>query len=196
MNPETLRAATGCTEATAIAFFDPINRAIKTWSIKRVPEFLAQIAVESARFTRLQENLNYRTPERLMQVWPTRFHSREFAAAYTNNPEVLANYVYGNRMGNTEDGDGWKYRGRGLKQLTGKENYKRYEAASSVPVVNTPDMLLDPVYAADSAGWYWRDRGCDGVADDVEQLTKRINGGLNGLRERQALTELARSVFA
>lgn len=198
MTPDVLRQATGCTQASAVAFYKPITDAINVWSVKRIPEFLAQIAVESQRFTRLQENLNYRTPERLMQVWPTRFHSREFAAQYVGKPDVLANYVYANRMGNgdPESGDGWRYRGRGLKQLTGKWNYQKYQEASFVLCVDTPDMLLDPVFAADSAGWFWRYNGCDELADDTEALTRKINGGLNGFRERRVLTELARSVFA
>jgi putative chitinase len=162
----------------------------------RIPEFLAQIAVESSRLSRLQEDLTYKTPERLMAVWPRRFYSREVAMPFVNNPHGLAELVYGNRMGNFAPGDGWKYRGRGLKQLTGKTNYKAYQDDSNVSVVERPDLLLDPVYAADSAGWFWYANKCDYIADDTHELTRKINGGLTMLAERIAMTAAARSALA
>lgn len=196
MTPEQLVNATNCTRAAAIAFASPIAVSIRRWGVASVAEFVAQMAVESARFSRLQENLFYRTPERLMAVWPKRFPSREAALPYVANPEALANHVYGQRMGNTQPGDGWRFRGRGLKQLTGRNNYAAYQEATGVHVVDTPDLLLDPVFAADSAGWFWRANRLDAVADDTEELTRRINGGRTGLADRIALTELAREVLA
>ncbi len=196
MTPDQLRAATGCGEALAIAFCEPLATAIGRWGVLHVPEFLAQIAVESGRLARLQEDLTYRTPERLMQVWPRRFYSREVALPFVNNPQGLAEFVYGGRMGNIAPGDGWKYRGRGLKQLTGRNNYAAYQEASSVSVLDKPDLLLDPVWAADSAAWFWWANNLDQIADDTQALTRKINGGLTGLAERMQLTALAREAFA
>lgn len=197
MTPDQLVAATGCSMTAALAFAQPVNTAIQRWGVQRVPEFVAQIAVESARLTRLQENLNYTTAHRLMEVWPRRFPTYASALPYVRNPEALANLVYGNRadLGNTEPGDGWRYRGRGLKQITGRANYTEYQGASQVPCVVDPDLLLDPVIAADSAGWFWHSRGCDALADNLEALTRRINGGLNGFAERVLLTGRAREAL-
>lgn len=188
--------ATGCTRAASIAFASPITSAIGRWGVVRVPEFLGQIAVESGRLSRLVENLYYITPERLMQVWPSRFRTIAEATPYLKNPEKLANLVYSGRMGNVQPGDGWRFIGRGLKQLTGRANYQAYQLASEVPVLVDPNKLLDPVFAADSAGWFWSANKCDEIAHDPEALTRRINGGLHGLRERIQLTALAREVFA
>jgi putative chitinase len=196
VTPEQLRQATGCTREASIAFASPLTVAIRRWNVKRVPEFIGQIAVESARLSRLTENLNYTTPERLMVVWPRRFPTRESALPFVRQPEALANFVYQGRMGNVQPGDGWKFRGRGLKQLTGRNNYQAYQLASDVMVLVEPDKLLDPVFASDSAAWFWSVNGLDGVADDVQETTRRVNGGLNGLTERIALTNIARQVLA
>jgi putative chitinase len=196
MTPEQLRAATGCTETLLIAFAAPIAKAISRWNVKRVPEFLAQISVESSKLSRLQESLFYTTPERLMNVWPSRFPTRDIALQFVRQPQALANYVYQGRMGNVQPGDGWRFRGRGLKQLTGRANYQDYQLEANVPVLTNPDMLLDPTWAADSAGWFWNTRKCDSLADDLEQLTRKINGGLTGLDDRRRATSLAREAFS
>jgi len=196
MTAEQLQRATGCGRAVAVAFSGPIAATIQRWGVKRAAEFVAQMAVESALFTRLEENLTYTTPERLMAVWPRRFPTAEAAQPYVRNPQDLANFVYSNRMGNTQYGDGWRFRGRGLKQLTGRNNYTDYQDATGVRAVDSPDILLDPVFAADSAGWFWQANGCDALAGDVEALTRRINGGLTGIEQRVELTDLARGAFA
>lgn len=192
---QQLISATGCTALRASAWLDPINAALKRWGIdspQRAAHFLAQVSVESAALSQLEENLNY-SAERLMAVWPSRFKTLGAAQAYARNPEALANKVYGGRMGNTASDDGWRYRGRGLKQLTGKANYAEYAEASRVDVVKWPELLVKPAYAADSAGWFWHARGCNAYADDgdVRGLTRRINGGETGLKERAALTSAA-----
>ncbi len=155
--------------------------------------FLAQIALESTGFTRLSENLNY-SAERLVQVFPRRFSSAAFASAYARNPERIANRVYGGRMGNGNEasGDGWKYRGRGLKQLTGKWNYEQCGKALGLNLVSNPDLLLQPEYAALSAGWFWDERKINTVANDIEKATQLINGGLNGLADRRIFWERAK----
>lgn len=195
MTPSLLAAATGCTAATANKFAGPLTAAMARWGVDsaaRQAHFLAQCAHESARFERLEEGLSY-SPERLMAVWPTRFKSAAAAQPYARNPQALANLVYAGRMGNREPGDGWRYHGRGCIQLTGRAAYEAYEAASGKPVAAFPELLLDPAVAADSAAWFWSKNSCNTLADagDVRGLTRRINGGQNGLQERLALTARA-----
>lgn len=155
---------------------------------KRVAAFLAQTAHESGGFTRLSENLNY-SAEALTKIWPKRFPTLAFAQSFHRQPELIANTVYSSRMGNggPETGDGWRYRGRGLKQLTGKDNYVRCGRTLNVDLVGDPDLLLRPGLAARSAGWFWSSNNCGPLADSeqFELLTKRINGGLIGLKDRK-----------
>ena len=178
---------------------------------ERIAGFLSQCAHESGGFRMLEENLNYRATV-MAAVWPTRFAERipdpknpkktiakkgpdgknipnKFALAIERKPEMIANAVYSNRMGNgpIESGEGWLYRGRGLKQLTGKENYTRCGTALKIDIVGSPDLLLQPGPAALSAAWFWATNGCNAFADkgDIEGLTKRINGGLIGIDDRK-----------
>lgn len=156
---------------------------------KQVAAFIAQTAHESAGYTRLTESLNY-SAEALMRVWPKRFPTKTVADAFARKPELIANQVYSSRMGNgpVQSGDGWKFIGRGLKQLTGKDNYTRCGNALGFNLVESPELLLLHVGAARSAGWFWSVNGCAALADagQFEQLTKRINGGLIGLADRKA----------
>ena len=165
---------------------------------KRQAAFIGQCQHESANFKTLEENLHYKA-ESLMKVWPSRFTDKIVADAYANNPEKIANKVYGGRMGNgnEESGDGWKYHGRGLIQLTGKENYERCGASINVDLINNPDYLLDPKYATLSAGWFWNRKGLNELADakDIETMTKRINGGLIGFDDRKIKIAKALSVL-
>ena len=165
---------------------------------QRQAAFIGQCAHESGNFKTLEENLHYKA-ESLMKVWPSRFTSDVVAQAYANNPEKIANKVYAGRMGNgtEESGDGWKYHGRGLIQLTGKENYDRCGKAISVDLINQPQLLVEPNYAAMSAGWFWNKAGLNDVADanDIETMTKRINGGLLGLDDRKAKIAKAKQIL-
>jgi len=168
----------------------PLNQVFVKYDLdtpKRQAAFIGQCAVESANFTRLQENLNY-SAQRLTQVWPSRFPNISMAEPYANNPEKLANFVYAGRMGNLQDGDGWKFHGRGLIQLTGRENYANCGSGVGVDFIDNPDLLLTPKYAALSAGWYWNRKQLNLLADTQEYgvMTRRINGGLTGLDERIA----------
>ena len=158
--------------------------------------FIGQCQHESANFTKLEEGLNY-SASRLMAVWPSRFPNLDVANQYANNPEKIANKVYGGRMGNVEDGDGWKYHGRGLIQLTGKDNYANCGSGLGVDLLSNPEWVATPEYAALSAGWFWGKRGLNALADsgDIETMTKRINGGLNGLDDRKAKIAKALSVL-
>ena len=156
---------------------------------KQIAAFIAQTAHESGGYTRLTENLNY-SAEALMRVWPRRFPTKKIADAFARQPELIANQVYSGRMGNgpVQTGDGWRYIGRGLKQLTGKDNYARCSKALSVNLVEDPELLLKPMFAAQSAAWFWSANNCGPLADagEFELLTKRINGGLIGLADRKA----------
>ena len=168
----------------------PLNQVFVKYDLdtsKRQAAFIGQCAVESANFTRLQENLNY-SAQRLTQVWPSRFPNISMAEPYANNPEKLADFVYAGRMGNLQDGDGWKFHGRGLIQLTGRENYANCGSGVGVDLIDNPDLLLTPQYAVLSAGWFWNKKGLNALADTQEYgaMTRRINGGLTGLDERIA----------
>lgn len=149
----------------------------------QVNQFMATIANESGEFTRLVENLNY-SAMRLTQVWPRLFPDLTTATPYAKNPVKLGNLVYGNRLGNgpEKSGDGYRYRGRGLIQLTGKANYQAYN-----PDLD-PDMLSMPAHAARSAAWFWHRAGCNDVSlvhpHDIKYVTRLVNGGLIGLDDR------------
>jgi len=161
-------------------------------NIKRQAAFLGQCAHESGNFKTLQENLNY-SAEGLMKTWPSRFSTKEIADQYARQPAKIAGKVYNGRLGNTSEEEASKYLGRGLIQLTGKENYERCGLAIGVDLLSDPDLLLDPRYAAMSAGWFWNKKGLNELADQQEhgQITKRINGGTIGLDDRIAKTTKA-----
>ena len=165
---------------------------------KRQAAFIGQCAHESGNFKVLEENLHY-SASALMRVWASRFPDTNIAEKYANNPQAIANKVYGNRMGNSdeESGDGWRYHGRGLIQLTGKDNYANCGSGMGVDLLGNPDRLLDPEYAALSAGWFWNKKGLNSLADasDIETMTKRINGGLIGLEDRKAKIAKAEQVL-
>jgi putative chitinase len=200
LTAEYLMAATGSNRENAEKFLPFIQGACKAYDIttpKRVAGFLSQIGHESGGLAMLEENLNYKA-ETLMRVWPKRFPTLEFAQQFARNPQKIANSVYANRMGNGDEasGEGWKYRGRGLKQLTGKDNYRAFSKAIGTDFVASPDLLLQPVNAALSAGWFWSANNLNALADngDVPGMTKRINGGTIGLEQRQALYAKAMAV--
>lgn len=155
----------------------------------RLAHFLAQISHESNGGTILHENLVYTTTARLMAVWPTRFRNAAQAAPFVRNPQKLANEVYGDRLGNRRGtDDGWNYRGRGLIQVTGRENYARYGAATGLDLLNYPHLAADPHHMLTIAAAFWHDRPCNAAADrdDIEAVTRLINGGLNGLEDRKS----------
>lgn len=182
-------------------WLEPLKETFEKYNIdttKRQAAFIGQCMHESGGFKTLEENLNY-SAKALMATWPSRFPTEELANQYARNPEKIANKVYGGRMGNADEssGEGWKYKGRGIKQLTGKENYERCGSSLGVDLVNNPDLLLEPKYAALSAGWFWNKHGLNDLADksDIETMTKRINGGLLGLDARKAAIRKAESIL-
>ena len=180
-------------------WLEPLNTTFQKYDIStpvRQAFFIGQCAHESNNFKTLEENLHY-SANALMRVWPSRFPNLDVANQYANNPEKIANKVYGGRMGNNEDGDGWKYHGRGLIQLTGKELYERCGSSLGVDLLGNPNGLLDPQYAALSAGWFWNRKDLNSLADakDYEAMTKRINGGTLGIDDRKAKIAKALSVL-
>jgi putative chitinase len=175
-------------------WLEPLVETFEKYDIstpKRQAYFIGQCMHESGGFKQLKENLNY-SAKGLMATWPSRFPDMDTAEKFERNPEKIANKVYAGRMGNTEDGDGAKYIGRGLIQLTGKENYANCGNAIGVDLVANPDLLSTPKYAALSAGWFWNRKGLNAFADadDIDTITKRINGGLIGLADRKAKVEM------
>lgn len=157
---------------------------------RQVAMFLAQLTHESGLIPQ-EENLNYRAA-RICQVWPGRFPTIQHALAYAFNPQRLANLVYSGRMGNGQ-GEGWTYRGRGLIQLTGKANYRAYGKLVGHDLVAKPDLLLQYGVSALVAGAYWHSHGLNAVAQrgDTRAVTRAINGGLNGLDDRERLYQRA-----
>ena len=156
---------------------------------KRIAAFLAQCGHESAGWTVFSENLYY-SAKSLNAVFPKYFvKAGRDANLYAKQPEKIANVIYAGRMGNTADGDGYKFRGRGPIQLTGKENYTAFGKAMGVDVLTNPDVVsTDKKIALMSAIWFWNKSGLNALADkdDIKTMTKRINGGYIGLEDRIA----------
>ena len=153
---------------------------------QRIAAFLAQCAHESADFTTLHENLNYRAVT-LLKVFP-KYFTESAAEQFAGKPELIANRVYANRMGNgpEESGDGFRYCGRGLIQLTGKDNYQNFADSLEMPVEDVPEYLGTFEGAIQSACWFWENNNLNQFADsgDFITMTKRINGGTLGLEDR------------
>jgi putative chitinase len=177
-------------DAKRAAFLPPLLSAMNEFAVntpKREAAFLAQIAHESGELSIFAENLNY-SAKGLMATWPKRFPDLATAQKYERNPEKLANYVYANRVGNGNEasGDGWRFRGRGPIQITGRENYQKYGSRLNLDLINAPDRAAMPDVGFRIAGLYWRENGLNELADGemFETIMKRINGGLKGLEDR------------
>ncbi|WP_278940775.1 glycoside hydrolase family 19 protein [Pseudomonas helleri] len=201
-------------------FVPVLNTAMNRYQIvsqKRIAAFIAQVGHESAQLTRLVENLNY-SADGLANTWANRYAESDGKGGYlkvlvkdrqrnkpnalglslAGKPEQIANNVYAGRMGNTAPGDGWKYRGRGLIQLTGKTNYRLCGEALGLDLLAQPELLEKPQHACMAAAWFWSSNGLNLLADkgDIETITRRINGGLTGLADRQAIYARALKVLA
>ncbi|MCD0493899.1 glycoside hydrolase family 19 protein [Chromobacterium violaceum] len=187
-----ITAGTRAPAARAAAWLPHLQAACDKYQINtraRIAAFLATIGVESAALSAVVENLNYSAPG-LLATWPSRFTAATAAAA-ARKPEVIANIVYACRMGNgaPASDDGWRFRGRGLIQITGKDGYAAAGQALGLSLIAHPELLEQPVNAAMSAAWWWDKNGCNQLADagDMTAVTKRVNGGANGLTQRKAL---------
>lgn len=181
-----------------IPALDAAMQRFEITSPARSAAFLAQLAHESGDLQRWTENLGYRW-QRLRQVFPKYFRTDAEAQPFDRQPERIANRVYGGRMGNGNEasGDGWRYRGRGPIQLTGKDNYRTCGQAIGIDLVTQPERLETPEVGCLAAAWFWASRGLNALADagDFVTITKRINGGLIGLEHRTALWKRAKQVF-
>jgi putative chitinase len=192
LTADILRAALPAARPTDIArFATPLAEACAEWGIDtplRLAAFLAQIAHESGQLRHLAENLYY-SAEALLRVFPCHFDAEQ-AAAYARQPERIGSRVYANRMGNGDEasGDGWRYRGRGLIQVTGHDNYAACGTALGLDLIAQPELLEQPGPAARSAVWFWHRHDLNRLADtrDITTITRRINGGLTGLDDRKA----------
>lgn len=189
----------GIRHAIAVAWVPHISQAAHRYQIdatpRRLAAWLATIAHESARLTTLVENLNY-SAEGLARTWPARYadmagQPNATARRIARHPEQIANLTYANRLGNGSagSGDGWRYRGRGLIQITGRNNYAASAAALGLDLLNNPAQLEQHDLAALSAAEWWHRHGCNQLADtgDMAAVTRRVNGGLIGLDDRLKL---------
>lgn len=211
LNAAALSKATGAPLATAEKFLPFIQGTCKAYGIttpKTLAGFLSQIGHESGGMQTLEESLNY-SVDGLLSTFRRHRISEADARRYGRAPgrpanqQAIANCVYGGawgreNLGNMQAGDGWRYRGRGLKQLTGLFNYRACSDALMEDFVSQPDRLLMPVNAALSAGWFWHKNNLNAIAErgDVVKMTRIINGGENGLKERTALFNEAVAAFA
>ena len=197
---ELLQEAFDLEDNTAEKYIDALNAAMEEFGIdtsQRRAMFLAQCCHESGHFRAVSENLNYKA-DSLSRVFPKYFRDVD-PNDYAKQPEKIANRVYGGRMGNgdEESGDGYRFRGRGLIQLTGKSNYIACSEDLEVDLIENPDYLITPEGAARSAAWFWsaNDLNKYADADDIVGCTKRVNGGTIGLEERTELYDEAKALF-
>ena len=201
MTPEQIAEAIPSAPDANVEHFAPaLIAACEEFDIntpQRQAAFLAQVAVESGGLKRVAENLNYKASG-LLRVFPSHFSDDE-ADDYAGQPERIANRVYADRMGNGDEasGDGWAFKGRGLIQLTGRSNYHACGEALGVDLTERPDYLESAEGAARSAAWYWSKHGLNALADagDIDRISRKINGGDNGIDERRHAFAVAREAL-
>jgi len=194
MNWTEILAKCGVKKSTAEKWAPAFSELVKPESFSKgfaeLDDFLAQIFHESGMLEHVEENLNYKTPESICRAFKSkRFPTLESAMPYVKSPEKLANYVYKNRIGNKYDDDGWRYRGRGLIQVTGRANYEALGFAAN------PDELLNLYNALKTAIRWWEGNIPDVIIDDVVKVSRRVNGGDNGLAHREQLYKTCRDVL-
>ncbi|EQB9979651.1 glycoside hydrolase family 19 protein [Enterobacter hormaechei] len=208
MNQQLFQRAAGISAGLAARWFPHIEAATKAYGITAPLDqsmFIAQMGHESGSFTQLVESLNY-AAENLVptfgrhRITPQQAAALGRTATQPANQKAIANLVYGGEwgkknLGNQVAGDGWKYRGRGLKQITGLSNYRSCGQALKLDLVAHPELLEVDEHAARSAAWFYVSRGCLLHSGDVERVTLLINGGRNGLEQRRTLFNLAKSVL-
>lgn len=188
--------------STLEMYVDPLNDVMDYYDISKTPvrsaSYLAQIAHESGGFNLVVENLNY-SAQGLMTVFKKYFPTLELAQQYARKPEKIANRVYANRMNNGSElsGDGWRFRGRGLIQLTGRYNYTQFADGLGISLDECVEYMETAAGAVSSSGWFWDNNNLNSYCDrgDFIGLTKRINGGTNGLSDRIHHYEIALSAL-
>lgn len=178
--------------AQAAAAFDILD------TEARLSMWIANLAHESGSFRNTEENLHY-SAQRIQEVWPRKFKTAGEAKALERNPQALANAVYARKNGNGDErsGDGYRFRGRGLVQLTGRDNYAAASKALGADLVADPALAALPDTAAAVAAWYWQAHGCNELADAGQwgEAVRAVNGSLTGLQERTAFLQRARAVL-
>ena len=181
---------------------DALNETFQRFNIvtnNQKAMFIGQCSHECGNFRLLEENLNYKAAT-LMKLWPKRFPNMEVANAYAGNPKKIANSVYSSRMGNRDEasGDGFRFRGRGIIQLTGHSSYFHAGKALGVDFVSEPDLVSTPKFATLTGGWFWSTHNLNAPADalDYTKVTKIINGGPIGLDDRIKHVQMALAVLA
>ncbi|MFZ9959377.1 MAG: glycoside hydrolase family 19 protein [Candidatus Limnocylindrus sp.] len=194
----------GIAAREAVAFEAPLSAACQRFDINtpaRIAGFIAQCRVESASFTRLEENLRYRTPKVLDANFRAVRGLDDAALLIQLGPQAIANRVYADRLGNGNEasGDGWRFRGRGLKQLTGRDNYSEASQALARPYLKNPDLVAQPEDACLTAAWFWHTNKCNHLADagQWDAITRIVNGpAMLQADERRRYAEAGASVFA
>lgn len=202
MSPNQFQRAAGISTELAARWFKPITDAMAEFGIVTPTQqamFIAQTGHESNGFTRLAESFNY-TPEALLSTFGSRISKDQAAllgrtADHPARQEAIANLVYQGRYGNKLPGDGWKFRGHGLIQVTFLDNHKACGTALGLDLVANPNLLLVDANAARSAGWYWQSRNINQVADNIREATRRINPALHALDQRRERYERAKAVL-
>ncbi|WP_039028982.1 glycoside hydrolase family 19 protein [Leclercia adecarboxylata] len=204
MNQAQFQKAAGLSAGLAARWYTHIDAAMKEFGITAVNDqamFIAQLGHESAGFTSLVENFNYsvdglkKTFGKRLTPYQCEMLGRVDGKQTARQPQI-ANLVYGGRMGNIAEGDGWKYRGRGLLQITGRENYSKCGTALKLDLVSTPELLEQERHAARSAAWFFVLRGCLLYSGDIVRVTQIINGGQNGLADRKVRYSRAQAALS
>ncbi|MCA6999505.1 glycoside hydrolase family 19 protein [Dickeya solani] len=196
MNQNQFQSAAGISAGLAARWHPHLIATFAEFGITASAQamFIAQVGHESGGFSATIESFNY-SQQALLNTFASRLGADQIAmlgrqrnesAVPQNRQAAIANLVYGGRLGNKAAGDGWKFRGRGLIQITGLDNYRACGAGLKLDLVSAPELLEQDVNAMRSAGWYWMSRCCSRYADDVERVTLLINGGRNGLDDRRA----------
>ncbi|EHB3264130.1 glycoside hydrolase family 19 protein [Salmonella enterica subsp. enterica] len=202
MNESQFQQAAGISAELAARWYPHITAAMSEFGITAPLDqamFIAQIGHESGGFTRIVENLNY-SADGLKATFGKYFPGDTAqlygrTADHPANQKAIANIVYAHRMGNIEENDGWNYRGRGLIQITGHDNYRDCGNGIKTELVAHPDLLAQDTYAARSAAWFFVTRGCLKYSGDLVRVTQIINGGQNGIGDRRERFEKAKSVL-
>jgi putative chitinase len=190
----------GIAVSKAAEFTNALNAAMQEFSINtplRQAAFIAQTAHESMGYSVFVENLNY-SAKTLSATWPRRF-TTDIAGGYARKPEKIANCAYANRLGNGNEtsGDGWRYRGRGVIQVTGRDNYRACGIALGLDLIHSPEVLEQPLTAFRSGAWFWNSRSLNILADkgDFVGITRKINGGTLGLDDRMKYYRKAKATL-
>ncbi|MGE4781569.1 glycoside hydrolase family 19 protein [Yersinia enterocolitica] len=203
MNISTFKRITELSDELSSRWFLPVYTAMQEFGITSgidMAMYIAQVGHESGGFKHVVESFNY-TPTALLNTFLTRISKQQAeslgrTSAHPAQQVAIANIVYGNRLGNKNVGDGWKYRGRGLIQITGADNYLLCGDALQLNLIKMPELLKEDIYASRSAAWFYTTKGCLRHGDDLIRITHLVNGGINGLDDRLTRFQRAREILS